>query len=178
MDLLRIVERVRSFESEAHGIFAQHESSPSRVVVLADTYNQLAGLSLDQDELFRQALRCIENELYRAAHVMAWAGFMDIYEERLNSDGLAAVALARPKWSTSSMEDLRESVAEYQLIEVGRAVKLLSKNDVKALHGLLNKRNECAHPSPFFPGLNESLGYLAELFRRVPPLQGRAPAAP
>jgi hypothetical protein len=178
MDPLRILERLREFEAEAHQIFVPHESSRSRVVILSETYAELGGLSLDQDELFRQALRCIENELYRAAHVMAWAAFVDLYEGRLTSDGMAAVAAARPKWPTGTLEDLRESVTEYQLIEAGRAVHLLSKNEVKALHGLLNKRNECAHPSEFFPGLNESLGYVAELFRRVPRLQVASPRFP
>jgi hypothetical protein len=178
MDPLRIVERLRDFEAEAHQIFSTHETSQSRVVVLSDTYAQLAGLSLDQDELFRQALRCIENELYRAAHVMAWAGFIDLYERRLCSDGLAALAQARPKWSASTLEDLRETVTEYQLVEAGKAVNLLTKNDVKALHGLLNKRNECAHPSAFFPGLNESLGYVSELFRRIPRIQQVSPSYP
>jgi hypothetical protein len=45
---------------------------------------------------------------------------------------------------------------------------------MKALHGLLNRRNECAHPSDYFPNFNETLGYLAELFQRVAFLQNKA----
>ncbi len=56
----------------------------------------------------RQALRCVENELYRAAHVMVWAGFMDFLEERLASDGLKKLRTARANWSIKSMEELRE----------------------------------------------------------------------
>ncbi|MDH5696591.1 MAG: hypothetical protein OEZ00_08365, partial [Dehalococcoidia bacterium] len=84
---------------------------------------------------------------------------------------LAKIKAARPKWSISSIEDLREQATEHQLIEVCRKVKLLSKNEEKALLGLLNKRNECAHPSNYDPGLNETLGFISELLSRINTLQ-------
>ena len=178
MNLRRLTEAARAFEADAHAIFSVHETAPSRVVVLSETYESLGLLGISQDDLMRQALRCIEHELYRAAHVMAWAAFVDHYEERLEADGLAAVASVRPNWSCTSMEDLRESIPEYQLIEVGRLVGLLTKNDVKGLHGLLNKRNECAHPSSYFPALNDSLGFISELIQRIKKLDGRTLLVP
>lgn len=173
MDLQRLVSQVRLFEAEAHSLLATHESSRSRVVVLSETYDQLGRLNIVQDDLMRQALRCVEHELFRAAHVMAWAAFIDHYEEKLAADGLAAVGKARTRWPIGSLDDLRESVSEFQLIAVGRDVGLLTKNDVKALHGMLNKRNECAHPSEYFPGLNDTLGFISELFQRIDKLDGR-----
>lgn len=169
-DLLR---RARSFEREAHAILSVQERARSRVVILDQTYARLSGLTLKQDELLRQSLRCAEAELYRAAHVMAWAGFMDFMEEKMASDKLGKLASVRPKWPTKSLEDLRETVNEYQLIEATRDLGLCGKNEVKALHGLLNKRNECAHPSEFFPDLNETLGYIAEVLRRITMLQAK-----
>ncbi len=44
---------------------------------------------------------------------------------------------------------------------------------MKALHGLLNKRNECAHPEDYYPSLNDTLGYLDEIFKRIGMLQSR-----
>ena len=152
-------------------ILAVHETAPSRIVLLEDTYKRLGTLSLRQDELVRQALRCIENELFRAAHVMAWAGFMDFVEEKLSSDGLKKLHALRPAWKASSVEELRESVVEYQLIEAARDLGLCTKTEGKALHGLLNKRNECAHPSNYFPSLNESLGYVSEVLQRIGQMQ-------
>jgi hypothetical protein len=169
-----LISQVRAFELEAHAILATHETSRSRVVVLNATYSKLGTLSLSQDELFRQALRCAEAGLFRAAHVMGWAGFMDYLEEKMTSDGLSKLASIRPKWPTKSIEDLRENVNEYQLIEACRDLGLCTKNEVKALHGLLNKRNECAHPSNFYPGLNETLGFISEVLRRVEHLQGKS----
>jgi len=167
-----VVSRALLFASEAKKIFAKHESSKERIITLSGSYSSLTKLSLKQDELFRQSLRCIENELYRATHVLSWAGFIDFSEEKLFEDSFKKLHAIYPAWiAHKTPEDLRENIAEYQLIEAGRKLKLLSKSEKKALHGLLNKRNECAHPSGYFPGLNESLGYISELFQRIKLIQ-------
>jgi len=172
--LSELLGRVRAFQREAHQVLSVHEASRSRIVLLEDTYKRLGALSLRQDELFRQALRCIENELFRAAHVMAWAGFMDFLEEKIAGDGLKKLRGLRPTWKASSVEELRESVVEFQLIEAAKELGLCTKTEMKALHGLLNKRNECAHPSDYFPSLNESLGYASEILQRMGQLQPKS----
>jgi hypothetical protein len=161
--------RAAAFRTEAHAILGVHEQAKgSRVVQLGDTYGKLTGLNLQQDDLFRQALRCVENELYRAAHVMAWAGFMDYLEEKIASDGLVRLHAEYPAWAKhKTIEDLRENVPERQIVESTRKLGLCTKNEMNALVSLLNKRNECAHPSGFYPQLNESLGYISELIQRL-----------
>lgn len=174
MNVIAILKRVNSFKKEAHGLFSKYETSPSRVIDLKKTYQQLDGLSIQQDDLFRQAIRCVEQELYRAAHVMAWAAFMDFLEQKIASKGFKALHKLYPKWSNyKSVEDLRENVNEFQLIEAARKLKLCSKSHLKALQGLLNKRNECAHPSDFYSELNEALGYISELFKRIAIIQSK-----
>jgi hypothetical protein len=121
--------------------------------------------------LFREALRCIENQLFKASHVMAWAGFMDYLEDKLINEYLKDVTAVRPKWSINSKEDLREQATEYQLINICREIKLFNKNEEKAFQGLLNTRNECAHPSSYSPALNETLGYISQLLNRIVTLQ-------
>lgn len=170
-ELKLLVAKVKAFEQEAHAILATHEGAGSRVIILEESYDKLTKLSLKQDELFRQALRCVEHKLFRAAHVLAWAGFMDLLEEKLASDGLVKLRVARPVWKTANVEELRENVVEYQLIEVAKELNLVSKTQMKALHGMLNKRNECAHPSEFYPDVNDTLGYISELLSRIATLQ-------
>lgn len=168
-DLLR---RVKAFENEVHILLSKHETSKSRVYDLTATYRQLAGLSLNQDDLCRQALRCAEQELYRAAHVMVWAALMDFLESKLALDGLRKLHTNYPNLAKhKSIEDLRENISEHSLIEISRKLKLLGKTQSKALLGLLNKRNECAHPSSYYPGFNETLGYISEIFNRMGQLQ-------
>lgn len=168
--------RVAAFSSAAHELFARHETSKaSRVISLTETWRDLGGMSLLQDALFRDALLCVERGLYRAAHVMAWAGFMDLLEEKIASDGFVALHAKRPKWKTyTTVEELRENVVEYQLLEVARDLGLLSKTATKTFLGLLSKRNECAHPSGYEPDLNQSLGYVAELLARIRTLQSKS----
>ncbi len=170
-----LVSRAREFELEAHSILGLHEAAPSRAILLSDSYKNLSGLSLKEDELFRQALRCIENGLFRSAHVMAWAGFMDWLQNELASKWQSALTKARPNWKIGTAEDLQDGFPEYQHIEACVAVGMCSKTTAKALQGLLSKRNECAHPSGYFPDLNETLGYVSELFKRIESLRLKSP---
>lgn len=176
-DIIRSVRApTRAFEKEAHELFAKYETSSSRVISVAETWTRLQGLSLLQNELLGDAIRYVERGLYRAAHVMAWAGFMDLVESRLSEDGFAKLHSLRPKWAVfTTVEDLRENIVEYQLLEVARDLGLLSKAATKAVLGLLSKRNECAHPSGYSPSLNESLGYVSEILGRIEALQGKPP---
>ncbi len=165
--IINLLKRAKVFEREAHKILSIHETSKSRLIILENSYRKLATLSLRQDDLLKQALRCIENDLFRAAHVMAWAGFMDFLEGKISSDGFIKIKSARPNWKITTIDYFREEIPEYQIIEVSSDLKLCTKSEVKALKGLLNKRNECAHPSNYYPGLNESLGYISEIIQRI-----------
>lgn len=169
-----LLSRVKASEHEAHLILARHEATVSRVITLEDTYRTLTGLSLHQDKLFREALKCVENQFFKAAHVMAWAGFMDYLENKVMSEYLADIKAAKTKWSINTIEDLREQVPEYQLITVCRKIKLFTKNEEKAFLGLLNTRNECAHPSNYSPALNETLGFISQLLNRINTLQQKS----
>jgi hypothetical protein len=159
-------------KSDATRILGTLESARTRRFTLDASYKHLGQLSLKQDDLFRQALRCVEHELYRAAHVMAWVAFMDLLQESLSHDGFVGLRKARPAWKIRNSDDLRV-FSDYELIVAAQETGLISKTVAKALHGLLNKRNECAHPEDYFPELNDTLGYVDELFKRVRYIQGR-----
>lgn len=169
------IARARRFEIAAHEILGKHEDSEaSRVFILETVYDRLAVLNLRQDDMLKQALRCAENGLYRAAHVMAWAACMDYIEEKLSADGLAALRSAHPKWVGRDMHEIAESVPEFQLVESLEAVGLSSKSEKNALIGLLRRRNECAHPTGYLPRINETLGYIDEVLQRIQRLAPRS----
>jgi len=150
------------------------EESPRRIVTLEASYKykKVGDLSLKQDDLFRRAFRCVENELYRAAHVMGWAGFVDFLHEKFAEYTFVKLRNAMPNWNIAVVEDLRER-SDFQLIDASRKINYLRKNEQKALHGLLNKRNECGHPEDYYPGMNETLGFLSELLNRIKTFQAR-----
>ncbi len=161
-----IVRRISALQATGKRLVAKHEAAASRVITIEDTYQTLAGLTLLQDELFRESLRAIEQGLYRAAHVLAWAGLMDYLHELLADKYLAVVQREYSAWNINAAVDFRD-VSDFQVIEAGKKVGAYGKTVMKALHGLLNKRNECGHPSNFYPDLNETLGYVSELLARV-----------
>ncbi len=166
---LIIRENVKQFESKSHDLFSKFEASPSRIINVDQSRKQLKNLSLQQVELFEDSLSCIEQKLYRASIVMAWAGFMDFLEAKISADGLVKIKQVRPAWiKFKSIEEIRENVAtEHELIKVAKDIDLISKAEMKRLHGELSRRNECAHPSPYQPDLNESLGYVAGLINFI-----------
>lgn len=170
--LKRIFSRVQSFNKEAHQILSVHETAPSRTVLLDDTYKTLKGLSLRQDELLRQALRCIENKLFRAAHILAWTALIDLVEEKLACDNFRKLNSVR-RWNISSLDQLRENYPEFQIIEACKDTRLTTRSEMRLLHGFLSKRNLCAHPSNFFPDYNQTLGYIADMLDRIRNIQNK-----
>lgn len=164
------LRRVADLEVESRAILGEHEATPERIVTLEQSYHELDSLSVDQDELFREALRATEVGLFRAAHVLAWAGFVDFLHNYLWQNFESGLGQERAAWSLSDAEDFRGH-SDHGVIETGRVVGAYGKTLMKALHGLLNTRNECAHPSDFFPDLNDALGYLSSIFKRIDSLQ-------
>jgi len=82
------------------------------------------------------------------------------------SDGLVKLHAAYPNWSTHrTLDEMRENVPEYQLIQAGKKVGLLTNGQMKSLHGHLNTRNQAAHPTGFDPGINETLGFVESLLK-------------
>jgi len=167
-----VLERIATFRKVSRSALARVETSPARIITVEGSYNRITGLSIKQDDLFRQALRCVENELFRAAHVMAWAAFIDFLHQKLAEDGFAKLKTVRPIWKLATPEDLRDQ-SDFHVIEAAKEIGFLRKTQQKAIQGLLNRRNECAHPEDFYPGLNESLGYLSELIGRIETLKAR-----
>ncbi|MEO0497594.1 MAG: hypothetical protein AAF141_09520, partial [Pseudomonadota bacterium] len=137
------------------------------------SYERLSKLSLRQDDLLRQSLRCIEVSVYRAAHVLSWAAMADYLIEYALADGGQAIRLVRPKWKFADRIEVEETHGEFAIIEAMRAASLLQKTEAKSLHGLLSKRNECAHPTSYLPGMNEALGFVSEILNRLETLERR-----
>ena len=171
--IAEIARRAQALDQDTKRILSSHEDSSARVFTLESSFAALEGLSLEQDEVFREALRAVELSLYRAAHVLAFAAFIDWFHRWLWDGHEAALTQAYPKWGLSDVEDLREH-ADFQVIEAGRVVGAYRQAAKKALHGLLNRRNECAHPSNYFPDRNETLGYIGEVFKRLEGLTKRS----
>jgi hypothetical protein len=163
----------RNFEEEAKRILATHESSKSRTITIEQTYSQLATLSVKQDRLLKQSLECTGFSLFRAAHVLAWGALMDFLEEKLAMDNFVSLNKVRDKWKIRTVHALRDTRSDYQIIGAVEALEFCTMNEEKALKALLTQRNECAHPGDYEPDLNETLGYVSQVLKRIGALQKR-----
>lgn len=173
--LSALTNRVMRFEEDAHRIFGMYEGAASRVIDARQSLDRVAALSVKQEDMLKQAVRCVEVQVFRAAHVLAFAAFADYLHEIAARDNFVALNAKRPKWNITSVEDIRENHTDHSFIEAIRDAKLITKSEMKVFHGLLARRNECAHPSDAFPDVNQSLGYLSEIMARIEVLQKRYP---
>lgn len=163
MKIEELYTKALAFQDEAHRILSRYESSPSRVVLLEETSKKISGLTIKQGLLLKQGIKCIECNLFRAAHIMAWAAIIDLIEEKLSSDNFVKLNQLRPKWSIQSLDEFRENIIESQIIDACKDLGLFNKSETKMLHGYLTKRNLCAHPSNFDPDYNQTLGYFSDI---------------
>ena len=162
-----------AFKDEAHQIFGIIESAKSRVHSLDQSYQLVGEVSVEQDDQFRQAIRCCEHGLYRAAHVVAFTGLIDWLQKYCERDNFVAIGSALPRHTINDLSDLRENVGEHLLIEKMKGSGLLKRGETKAFLGLLHRRNECAHPTSYYPDMNQTIGYLSEIFQRLKSLKDR-----
>jgi hypothetical protein len=150
---------------------AKRERSAHRVITLQESFAKLNDLSIKQEVLMNEALRCVEYGLYRPAHVASWAAFIDyLYEWTWKAERIAKVRVARNKWKLDDAADMRLQT-DFAFVEALKASGLVTNTVMKALHGLLNKRNECAHADDYDPTVNDTLGYIDELMKRIAKLQ-------
>ena len=157
--------RIAKTKAEAHRILSRHELSRSRVIELDGLFKQLSNLPIDVQDYFREAVKCLENGLFRAAIVMAWSGHFYVYAEKLMLGHEQAIRQARKKWQFSDAADLKEQVGEAQILDIGKEVKFLNRANLKILQGRLSTRNECAHPTLYSPSRNLAIGYVDEMLR-------------
>ncbi len=159
-----MVRKAEAFCADASEIFGEFETSPLRVHTVEASVRRLNGLTVPQDEMIRQALYCTARGYYRPAVVSAWSAFVDCLETLLASDGLVKLHACYQAWSRhKTLEDLREHIGEFQLIEAARELGFITKGEMNIIHGALAKRNKCAHPSAFTPGYNDTLGFCTEM---------------
>ena len=161
--LAMFIDGLRALQEEHQLIAATAQASRSRTASIEVTLKSIHALSAKQDELLKEAAAAAGHGLYRSAHVAAFAALVDALYERVDRVGLLqSVANARPKWSLSVVEDLQE-YSDFQVGEVCREAGVITKAQLKTFHGLLHRRNQCAHPTGYQPGLDQTLGFLSEV---------------
>ncbi len=167
MDILPFVRKSRLAEKAAHEVLSQHELSSSRIIHLEALSKRLSGAPVDVQNYFKEAITCLEQGLYRAAIVMAWAGHFNVFFEALYQKHEADIRDARPRWSFKDLGELKESYAEAHLLEVAKVVKFIKRAELRIMDGQLSVRNQCAHPTMYRPSHNSAIGYVDEMITQT-----------
>ena len=173
-------ERALSFQAQAQEIFSKHDTSVYRVSSVEGAKGKLDCLSIRQHELFDEALGAVKYELYRSAYVMAWAGFIDVFEHKVMEAGtekLKSVITSDLKYkriqNCSDIEEIRKKINESTIIELAVDVGLIKSDEASLIQGKLRERNRAAHPEKFRANRDTTLGYIHELFHWIEELKDR-----
>jgi hypothetical protein len=163
------LSRLGAFEADAAQLLGgSEEAIASRVYNAHASLKKVSELSFDQADSLKQAVRCVEGGLNQAAFVMAWTAVADLLLE-ISVRYVAEIKEVRPNWAFTDKTSLSDERGDYAVIEALKAAKVISKSDMKTLHGLLHRRNLCAHRTDVFPTPNEALGYIDET---IPAIKG------
>ncbi|MEV7458632.1 hypothetical protein ACF1BR_13610 [Streptomyces rubiginosohelvolus] len=170
--LREVADWAANTQDDLRRLLAKSETSTHRVMTVTESYDKLTKLNIKQDKLFRESLQCAEHGLYRSAHVTSFAALMDFIHEWIANEPtrLSVIQSSYPAWNIKQAADFREQ-KDHTLFEVMKKQSFITNGAMKALQGLLAKRNECAHPEDYEPGINDTLGYLDEVMKRIGALQ-------
>lgn len=154
--------RLSSFKAEISEILSEAEEAlPSRVYNAHESLQKVSALSFQQSDALRQAVRCVEARLNQAAFVMAWTAVADLLLE-VSVHQRGKILEVRDKWSFTDKASLADERGDYAIIEALKVAGVITKTEMKTLHGLLHRRNQCAHRTDVYPTPNEALGYIDE----------------
>lgn len=158
-----LYDSTSTIKRELNRVLENFENSKHRVVTIQEMYLKLDNLSVRQDGLLREATDCIRFKLFRASHVLAWSAMVDLLTE----------IYIKKIDDSKTFEEVGNEFNDNRLIEQLRANKLIDKQTEKLLKGNLATRDEFAHPSPYDPDLNQSLGYMSQIIARMSYLKNK-----
>jgi hypothetical protein len=167
MSTASLFRKAATTQRKLHEILAAHEHSSSRVVILEDLLTNLTGLPADVHDYFRESCSCLEYNLLRSSVVLSWAGFSHVFAECLMNRHEAALRSARPNWSFADISELKENYVEHQILEAGKAVGMVRKQELRIFQGQLAMRNQCAHPTLYRPTMNSALGFVDDMINQA-----------
>jgi hypothetical protein len=135
----------------AEKIRATIKERPSRQALAGELKNLLDTLqSGPRREYLVEALGCFQANHLRAAVVLTWCVSYDVLRDWLFSRHAAEINKKTQTWrkplSISRIEDFGD-LTDRTVIDLGREIRALTKEEHKIIVGLLDRRNSYAHPT-------------------------------
>ena len=145
------------------------DGSPDRAFARrprSQVLHEVAALSAMSSAEFGTAHHALEQKLLRPAHVAAWNGYVALALMRMANDDFEALRRVRPNWAVTSVEDLAMRTPGRTLIDLLVELSLVDADQEFALAELLQRRNDCAHPTSFVPTRAQTADYLDDILDR------------
>ena len=148
-----------------------HVGSPTPKIATG-LRGHLARLRDPQTSAFvEEAVKCLENHLFRAAIVLSWVGAISVMYEHTISKHLAAfnseASRRSAKWKAARTLDDLSRMKEYDFLQVLEAISILGKNLKQELEACLRLRNACGHPSSLRISENRVAAHIETLILNV-----------
>lgn len=118
-----------------------------------------------------QAIRCFEEELYRAAVVLSWVGALYVIYEYVVQNELGAFnAEARrrnSKWKDAKNVDGLARMKERECLDIIESIGVVGHSVKGELVKALGLRNGCGHPNSLKVGENQTAAHIEALIMNV-----------
>lgn len=146
--------------------------SPAAMQVAVDLRSYLADITDEQTrEFVEEAIKCHEAELYRSAIVMSWLGAMDLLQQHVHKNHLAAfnaeAKRVNSKWKPAKSQDDIGKMGESDFLDRIEALSIIGKNVKAQIKGCLDLRNGCGHPNSLKVSVNKSAAHIETLLLNV-----------
>lgn len=118
-----------------------------------------------------EAVVCVEAGALRAGIVFLWAGVTRTLQNRILQFGVdpcnAALLKHDPKSRLIRRVDDFQYVKEKILLQVAQELGILDKSEKGVLETCLDLRNQCGHPSAYWPGQQKALAFVEDVMNIV-----------
>ena len=122
-------------------------------------------------EFVIEAIRCLENNLYRPGIVFAWVGAVAVlYAWIINNkkkDFNTAATARFADWKAASNEGQLANMKEANFLQVLLDIGVIDKSTKKSLDGCLDLRNGCGHPNNLQVGEHIAAAHVETLLKNV-----------
>lgn len=126
----------------------------------------------DTQAFLDEAIKCLENDLKRAAVVLSWVGAVSVLYDHVVAHELVAfnteASRRDSKWKTATNKDDLSRMKESDFLDILAAISVLGKNTKEHLKNTcLNLRNSSGHPNSFLFGKHTVEAHLETLILNV-----------
>lgn len=174
-DLVVRIDGGWELTSDGRRVIAEIAGPSARTAVpsVASSVRQYLRKITDENtkRFLEEAIECYEQNHYRAAVVLSWAGAVSALQQHVMQHHLVNFNIEAksrlPAWKTAKTPDDLSLMKDTEFLTVLEKISVIGKNVKKELGNCLDLRNACGHPSSLQLGPARVLAHLELLILNV-----------